>query len=277
MGSTRSATITTALAVGAVTLVATASTAFAGEATDAAADAAGTTTTTTTTTTGYHPVPAIFILGITCVVIGICLWFVFRYHQQLLATIDHAVKAGAAGPISAEDHGVGVQSREVTDGGVTITGPSTAVSGEEVTFTADGLTGGETLAWTVSGDVGADPAAGGDATFTTRFATAGTATVALDLVGGTAPAPLTVTVTAPASAPTTGAKGVVLPFVVRNWGRLVVVLFGAGLVGCLMALGVIGSEGGVALLGALLGVGAATAAPATGAAPSSHGGADDTE
>jgi hypothetical protein len=272
MGSTR-ARCAAAVAVTSVTLFVTATTAFAGEAPDpaAAADAGERTTTTTTTTTGYHPVPAIFILGLTCVVIALCLWFVFRYHQQLLATIDKAVARGAAGPISAEDHGVGVQSREVA-GGVKITGPSTVTTGAQAMFTADGLSGGETLSWTVDGDVGADPAAGGDQTFTTTFAKAGTATVALDLVGGTAPPPLTVTVTAPA---VDGAKGVVLPFVVRNWGRLVVVLFGAGLVGSLMVLGVIGSEGGVALLGALLGVGAATAAPATGATPGATDGAGE--
>ena len=78
-----------------------------------------------------------------------------------------------------------------------------------------------------------------------------------------------VVIPAPVSPPpeTPATAGLVLPFVMRNWSRFVVVVFGTGVVAALMFAGVITAQGGIGLLGPLLGVGAVTAATPEPAAP----------
>ena len=227
-------------------------------------------TTTTTTTSGYHPVPAILILLLAILVIAIALFFAYKYHKRVLKSVDAAVRGGHGDQVDVSNDDVGVQalSRVATDSGIAISGPAQAVVGEKVKFSSTGVEAGDTVSWTVEGTAAADPASASTTEFETKFTKAGSATVTIAVAGKADVAPLTVTVVANETA----AARITLPFVVRNWGRLVVVLFGAGLVACLMVLNVISGEGGIGLLGALFGVGAATATHGV-AAPAAGGGA----
>lgn len=66
------------------------------------------------------------------------------------------------------------------------------------------------------------------------------------------------TIRPPATA-TASAPALVIPFVVKNWGRLVIVLFGVGVISALMATKILDAAAGVGILGTLLGAGAVSA------------------
>lgn len=55
------------------------------------------------------------------------------------------------------------------------------------------------------------------------------------------------------------ASAIVLPFVIKNWGRLVIIIFGVGVISAVMAAKILDAAAGIGILGTLLGVGAVTA------------------
>jgi hypothetical protein len=194
---------------------------------------------------------AIVILALTLLVIVLALGFSLIYHHRLLRSVDRAVAKGVVKSVTNVDVGGGAEVSR--DSGITIAGPAEVTAGEAVTYRVEG--GTSDLTWTIEGG-GAQPATGAGGEFTTTFQTPGTATIGVDFTGVTGQKAVTVKAP-PAAAP--AASGIVLPFAIRNWGRLVVVLLGIGIVAALMTLDVISAEGGIGLLGALLGVGAASA------------------
>jgi len=234
----------------------------------------GGTTTTTTSSSGYHPWPAVLILIFAALLVVASLGFIYLYHRRLLNSIDQALAEGQT--VGTVDDSIGVQgfrANVATDSGIAIAGPADAVAGKPTKFSSTGIPAGATISWTVEG-VEADPTTATTADFTTTFKASGAATVKLAVTGQPAVAPLSVAVK---NAATTTTPSVVFPFAVRNWGRLVVVIFGAGLIGALMVLNVISGEGGIGILGALFGVGAATAThdpPAQGGSQNGAAGAN---
>jgi hypothetical protein len=229
--------------------------------------------TQTTVQTGYHPIPAMLILLGAGVVIVACLLFLSRYHRRLLLTIDRAIAVNAGKGVTqplttSEDSAFNTLLASTDD--IKIKGPVAVVVGQEATFTLEGITDPTGIEWSVSG-VDADPTSGTGLSFTTKFSATGTANVSVAGPSGTT----TSTGVPVVATPPSPMGGIVLPFVLRNWGRLVVVIFGAALVGTLMVLNAITSEGGVGLLGALFGVGAATAHTDPNATPGSSTTQDD--
>jgi hypothetical protein len=187
------------------------------------------------------------------VVIAIGLVFARQYHERLLATIDLAVERGQAGPISTTNESALTETR--TRGGAVlgVTGPATVEVGQRATFEATGADEAGDVTWSVEGG-GAVPSSGRGTTFDVTFSMPGRAELTVARTDGlTATAPVEVV-----AAPRAEGEGVVLPFVIRNWARLVVVIFGVGAISALMALGVLSAEGGIGVLGALLGIGGAS-------------------
>jgi hypothetical protein len=203
---------------------------------------------------------AIILIVAAIVVIVIALGFAWIYHRKALEVIMSAVSRGA-------------QVGSPADGGATtlgngprIVGPSSATPSEEVFFGLADVDASKTVAWTAEGG---SPSAGGEHTFTTMFAAEGEYIVEVQIVGEPQPLTRTVTVGTPAgSAP----APIAIPFVLKNWGRLVIVLFGVGVIAALMATAVISAEAGIGILGALLGVGATAAASGGGGGGGGGGG-----
>lgn len=204
-------------------------------------------------------------------VIAIGLYWSYSYHRRLLGTIDAAIAKGVVKKVDVENiDSLGPRTRGSKQIGVS--GPSQAVAGEAVTFTATGIQDAAGVNWTVSG-AGATPESGTGASIVVTFAGSGKATVAPHLSEHVS-SPLEVTVTEPP--PPGSAEGIVLPFVLRNWARFVVVIFGVGAIAGLMALSIISAEGGIGLLGALLGIGGAAASDADSKPAGGSGGGSTT-
>lgn len=198
-------------------------------------------------------VAAVFIVA-AIAVIAIGLYFAYGYHQRLLRSIDTAVQYGATGPIStSNEDSLAPRPRSMSVVGAT--GPPSVEVGQNVTYEATGTTEPSTVTWSIEGG-GPTPSGGQGASISVTFSQAGTAVVT-PTQEGLESVPLTVTVVARPAA--SSREGVVLPFVIRNWARFVVVIFGVGAISALMALSVISAEGGIGLLGALLGIGGAAA------------------
>lgn len=221
---------------------------------------------------------AIILLVAAIAVIVIALAFAFLYHRRALEVIRGAVAKG---------QNVKTESSEIVKGlgaDARIKGPKTGAPGEELLFGLAGVDSGKTVNWHAK--MASPPSQGGQ-TFTTTFPKAGEYTVEATIEGF--PDPLQRTVTIGAAAATSAPVPVVIPFVLKNWGRLVIVVFGVGVIAALMAMRVVSAEAGIGILGALLGVGATTVAaggavgdggsgtqpPASGAKPSAGANGDE--
>lgn len=215
--------------------------------------------TTTTTTTipdggaGANSALGLAVLGAALLVVVAGLIFALIYHSRLLKTVDKAIDAGQRiGTKSEPAHdGVGAQA---APGEIGVDGPAEVESGASATFTAVGYATATAVSWTVDGG-GAEPSEGDGREINVKFGSAGTAIVTAS-ESGRQSKPLNVSVKDP---PKKLPEGIVLPFAVANWGRLLVVCLGVGIVGALMVWDVISAAAGMGPLGALLGVGAASA------------------
>ncbi|WP_141932406.1 PKD domain-containing protein [Microbacterium sp. SLBN-146] len=184
-------------------------------------------------------------------VIVIALGFAWIYHRKALQIIMSAVSRGAilGSPVNEDVGARGVGPRVV--------GPSCGKPSEEFFFVLIGVDASTAVKWTAADG---SPSSGDEQTFTTKFAAGGDHTVQVAIDGVAEPLTKTVTVGAASGS---GAP-IAIPFVLKNWGRLVIVLFGVGVIAALMVTKTISAEAGIGILGALLGVGA-TAAAAGGA------------
>ncbi|MFU8946185.1 hypothetical protein ACLRGF_05555 [Mycetocola zhadangensis] len=188
-------------------------------------------------------------------VIIIALVFAFNYHAKILNVISMAVANGQKVEPSSDD--AVIQGAETS-----IFGPEVGVPSAKLEFVVVGVDAGLLVSWIAEGGA---PASDEGMSFVTLFEKAGdykvTATYT-DADGSTHSLEKTVAIAAPAPAP--AAAAIALPFVIKNWGRLVIVLFGVGVVSALMSAKILDAAAGVGILGVLLGVGAVTATSGTG-------------
>lgn len=191
---------------------------------------------------------AILILGGVLGAAGVVFGLV--YHGRLMQTVDTAIARGLFTSASTTDTGAVAAALALEPG---IKGPASATVGSTQWYTAVDDSGAQQVAaWSIQGDV---------ATATLRtdaqaeragveFRRAGS--VSLNAVVNEQSYTLPITV---AAAGGTSAQ-LTLPFVVRNWGRLLVILAGVAVVGALMASNSLSDSAGAGILGAILGVGA---------------------
>lgn len=203
---------------------------------------------------------AIILIVAAIIVIVIALGFAWIYHRKALEVIMSAVSRGA--PVGSPT----VSEVTTLGSGPRIVGPSNGKPSEELFFGLADVEAGKTVAWTAEN---ATPSAGDAQTFTTTFATEGEHAVRVDVEG--LPETLEKKVTI-GVAPSAGAAPIVIPFILKNWGRLVIVVFGVGVIAALMSTTVISAEAGIGILGALLGVGATAAASGGGGGGGGGGG-----
>ncbi|TFC87450.1 hypothetical protein [Cryobacterium sp. TMT4-31] len=198
---------------------------------------------------------AILILVAALAVITIALVFAYNYHVQLLKVINSAVKNGQTPKTTTDD--AAIQGAEPA-----ILGPDTGVPSTQLVFALMGVAG--EVSWVADGGL---PPSGSGTGFATTFDKAGrykvsatyfdgdnvTKTLGKDVVIAAAEAPVSAS-----------SSGIALPFVIKNWGRLVVVIFGVGVISALMSTKILDAAAGVGILGTLLGVGAVTATSGAG-------------
>ena len=202
--------------------------------------------------------PLVLIASI--VVVAIALRFAYRYHSKLLDVVKTAVLHGQVVGASNDDsvHGASAQSSAPE-----IVGPSAGAPSEKLAFVVNRLDPTIPIDWTA--ETGTPSSISGP-NFVTSFAEAKTHTVLASYTDAQNRShelrkEVTVGVSAPSASP---AAPITLPFVVKNWGRLVIVTFGVGIVAMLMVTRILDPAAGVGVLGTLLGVGAASATPAVG-------------
>lgn len=194
---------------------------------------------------------AIIFVVAAILVIVVALVFAHLYHRRALNVIATAVRKGQTVATTSDEvaRGLGDDAR--------IKGPTSGAPNEELLFGLVGVESGKTINW---GAVGATPSSQGGDTFTTTFTKAGRYTVKATVEGLTESLTREVIIgTATGNAASTP---VTIPFVLKNWGRLVIVLFGVGVIAALMSTRIISAEAGIGILGALLGVGATAVATA---------------
>lgn len=196
---------------------------------------------------------AILLLLASVVVILIALVFAYTYHARVLTVIALAVNRGAT--VKSDSDDVVAQSRDTE-----IVGPNAGIPSESQVLTVTAPEGAD-VTWLAEGG---DPNVATGAIFVTRFHKAGRYRVAATIAGsngGASTLSKDIIIGAPAGA--SAAPSIGLPFVMKNWGRLVVVLFGVGVISALMAATILDAAAGIGILGALLGVGAVTATSGT--------------
>ncbi|MEV5071246.1 hypothetical protein MRBLMI12_002873 [Microbacterium sp. LMI12-1-1.1] len=191
------------------------------------------------------------------VVIVLALVFAWLYHRDALRTIEKLATTPGAPPV-AIDSGAAVERGIHV--GPAIIGSNVAHKDTAVMFTVEDLADGATVSWDVQGATIEE--IDGGRTILATFAEDGTYKVRATVTdaGGTEtelePKQVTIQPPVAASAP---APALVIPFVVKNWGRLVIVLFGVGVISALMATKILDAAAGVGILGTLLGAGAVSA------------------
>lgn len=217
---------------------------------------------TTNTGSGYHPGIAALFLAAAFLALASGLLFSYLYHRKLLEAIPGIMRA-AAGTTSVTSTDSEAIASTFAEGDFDIDRPPVVTKGKKAMFNARN-SADRTVTWTAAGaGVAPEAETGAGVTFGVTFAEAGPATVTAKVDGATASVGFEVQEAASASV-----GGIVLPFAVRNWGRLVVTILGVGVIAALMALNVVSGEGGIGILGALLGVGAAAATADPAAEPS---------
>lgn len=189
---------------------------------------------------------AVVLLVISTLVVAIALFFALRYHSKVLQVVGWDVRRNGA-HVTADSSGASVQAQEPS-----IAGPATAAPGGDLVYALKDVSPApSTVDWTAVG--GTLSSHSGDS-FLTSFDTAGSfqITATYDDSGTSK----TINKTVAIGATATASSSIALPFVIKNWGRLVVVIFGIGVVSALMAAKILDSTAGVGILGTLLGVGA---------------------
>lgn len=209
---------------------------------------------------------ALVVLLASVIVVVLALGFALRYHEKLLRVIRMAVKAGQPvatqlAPALQERETTSVRPRSIAR--PQIVGPRVGTPADTLVFAIKGDAKESTVRWTAEG---ADPRSGEEACFVTAFAKAGNYVVVAtfnssdDAITNRIEYIVSVGATdAEKKQGASGAAAITLPFVISNWGRLVIVIFGVGVVGALMASAIIQEATGIGILGTLLGVGAAAA------------------
>ena len=197
----------------------------------------------------------------TVVVIALALAFMWIYHRRALRTLEVLASTPGAPPI-------GVMSQDAYGSQFTqqpkvIVGSVDGQKGVGLMYVIKDVDDGDAVTWDIPD---ADVEVVSNSAVIAKFKKDGTHTVnakVVDAAGTDLPVqPMTVTI----KPQTVAAPGVVIPFVLKNWGRLVVVLFGAGVVAALMATKILDSAAGIGVLGVLLGAGVASTATGGGAA-----------
>ena len=195
---------------------------------------------------------ALGLLVAAVVVIIIALGFALLYHARLLSTITAAVKTN-------REH-LGTTSDDVTkslDLAPSIVGPDEGSEAGELVFAVRRVDTAQAVTWKAEG---ATPSSGSGYSFVTTFNKPGDYEIHATLTdsSGTETAlQKKVKIGATSSGP--AASAIVLPFVIKNWGRLVIIIFGVGVISALMATKILDAAAGIGILGTLLGVGAVTA------------------
>lgn len=234
-----------------------------------AATASAATSTPTPAATAIKPdptLPIVFLVA-SIIVIAAALFFAWRYHKLLIAFMEKALGQGQVFEPSSTPALRNLLTAKTTAFTHAIVGTSSTTPGQELVFairpTLNSANGKPAVvAWSIDDK----PVQGfTDCSFTYTFKIPGEFKVKAES-DGAAVSPFTVAVKEAASSarPT-------LPFAIENWGRLIIVLFGLGVVGALMAIGVLSTDAGAGLLGAMLGIGAATAATGSGKEKASNG------
>lgn len=216
---------------------------------------------------------AVAILLVTAVVIVLVLTFMWLYHRKALDTLTTIATTPGGPPVGIESNDAFSDTMSLVRR-IVVVGSAEGQKGIGLMYVLQGLEPNEKAEWKVDGatvEVVANNAA------IVKFTKDGTHTVDATVMTKTDDdkwesiaqpvRPLKVTI-APAKA--TAATAIMIPFVVKNWGRLVVIILGAGLISTLMALRVLDSAAGIGALGVLLGVGVTTTATAgttAGASP----------
>lgn len=217
---------------------------------------------------------AILLLCAAVGVIALALGFAWAYHREVLRVVHGAVTGPNPAPLGTTNDEVGVQSSEAE-----IVGPDRAEKAAELVFTVRNVASAANVTWVAEGSTTSSHSG---STLVTTFTADGEykveATYPEQVDGSTETRTLTKAVIIgphPAASAAANSQGppIAIPFVVKNWGRLVVVLFGVGVIAALMATRVLESAAGVGILGTLLGAGAVAATGGgTGTPPSSGAG-----
>ena len=209
---------------------------------------------------------AVGLLVSAIVVIVLALVFAWLYHRDALRVIEKLATTEGAPPVTidsggAVERGIGV--------GPAIVGGGSGQKEAPLMFTVEHLGDGATVAWEVSGAT-IDEIDGGR-TILATFAAEGDYEVRATVTeadGTEVPlASKRVKIAAPPVA-AASAPAIAIPFVVKNWGRLVIVLFGVGVISALMATRILDAAAGIGILGTLLGAGAVSATTGGSAEPS---------
>lgn len=214
-----------------------------------------------TTGLSHNYLLAYFFAFIPGIIVLFLLIFLYFYHAKILKVIEKAVLKGTVRPITTTESSIITQGDASTktqsvapDSGppVAMSGPAFAQIGRELVYELTGITDPTGVIWTA--EKGEPSITENKLVFRTEFKTAEKHTVSVEYTSASQTATLTREVII------TGADNAIptvsLPFVVRNWGRLVVMIFGLGTIASLMAAGALDSVAGVGILGTLLGVGA---------------------
>ncbi|GAA4375753.1 hypothetical protein [Paeniglutamicibacter cryotolerans] len=239
------------------------------------ASASAATTPATPEVPGSAPnaiLPVVF-LGASMIVIAAALYFALRYHKLLIDFMGSALKQGttyAAEPVAATPREL--MPGHADDPVPRIIGASACTPGQEMVFTIsppirDSTGDPQQVTWSVDDK---EVAGFSEGYLKYTFKKSGTSVVQAE-ADGAAIAPFAVHVEPVKSARPS------LPFAIENWGRMVVLLFGLGIVGALMAISVLSTDAGAGLLGAMLGLGAASAGSGGGKEREKDGRAPDAD
>jgi hypothetical protein len=200
----------------------------------------------------------LLVLGTIAVIVAV-LVFALRYHERLIKVIELSVKLNRA-PVQTVNHDA--LHRSLGDTEPTIVGPGEAQPSASLTYRLKNVDD-DTVHWEAARST---VQASDGPIFQTSFdkpdvyVVVATYTDPNDKSEKTLVKPVVVAV--PATTP-----AINLPFAIRNWGRLVVVIFGVGVIGTLISTKVLDGAVGVGILGTLLGIGAVTATTGTSGTP----------
>lgn len=211
----------------------------------------------------------VLFLGTSMIAIAIALGFALKYHRMLISFMGRALAHGKTYDAEAVQtmaaRGLALMASPASP---RIIGAESGTPGQEMVFLIDPpLTtqdGSPTpVTWLVDGK----PVKGFTGNFLKHtFKKGGEFVIEAKSDGTSIPLFKVAVATAAGGNPS-------LPFAIENWGRMVIMLFGLGVVGALMSIEVLSSEAGAGLLGAMLGIGAAAVASTSGT--KAKGPADD--
>ncbi|CAN5302826.1 hypothetical protein BH11ACT4_BH11ACT4_10630 [soil metagenome] len=204
---------------------------------------------------------AVALLIAALLVIVIALRFALVYHTRLLRLLTLVVRKGNATVVTESNDAVDRSIAPSEAPAARVVGPGNGAPGSQLVFALSDATPSD-LKWSSTGGT---PSTSTAPSYVVTYAKAGTytvnATYTLSSGGTTKEVSISREISigaVPKSA------SITLPFVIKNWGRLVIVIFGVGVISALMAVKVLDAAAGVGILGTLLGVGAVTATTGDG-------------